>query len=67
MSKHSLSEHTPIKIHVRRLDDRDVIVHSVEVKEPSARKIEVVMRGMLRKFNSEDFFIDDSEGDRYFR
>jgi hypothetical protein len=65
MAKHSLSEHEPVKVHVRRLDDRK-IVHSVEVKEPCARKIELVVRGLLRNM-SDEYFVDDSEGDRYYR
>ena len=57
----------PIKLHVRKLGGDREIVHSVEVKEPCARKIEKVLRGLLRNFNSDEYFIDDSEGDPYFR
>jgi hypothetical protein len=48
---------------VRRLDDRSE-VHRVTISEsdPTPRRVEVTMRGMLRNL-SPLFFIDDSEFD----
>jgi hypothetical protein len=51
-----------IKVHVRRLSDRE-IVHSVEVNNPTERKVERVVAGMLRNMNTDEFFVDDSEAD----
>jgi len=65
-SKHSLGPHGPVNVYVRDLKTRE-IVHTIEVKEPCARKLELVVAGLLRKTDTERFFIDDSEGDRYYR
>jgi hypothetical protein len=44
---------------VRRIDDRSE-VSRIPVENPSERKVERVMMGMLRNMDTERFFIDDS-------
>ena len=41
----------------------NVIIHTVAVSHPSARKVERVVRGMLINMNRDEFYIDDSEAD----
>lgn len=47
---------------MRRLSNRE-IVHSVEVSNPTERKVERVVLGMLRNMNTDEYFVDDSEAD----
>ncbi len=49
-------------VYIREITTRE-IVKTVEVKSPSPRYVEKLVRGMLRNLNTDDYFVDDSECD----
>jgi hypothetical protein len=61
VSKQQQPEGSSIDLIVRRVSNREE-VHRVTVSNPTERKVENVMRGMLINMG-EDFFIDDTAMD----
>jgi hypothetical protein len=57
-----MDEPKPFKVYVRKLSDRS-IVHTVEVKAATHRRLERVVSGLLRNMDTDRYFVDDSEGD----
>jgi hypothetical protein len=49
-------------IYVRDIEKRE-IVHTIEVTNPSPRKVARVVAGLLRNMNTKEFYVDDSEVD----
>ena len=54
------------KPYVKRLGSQET-VDEIEVTNPSQRKIEKIMRGMLHQMNTDEYYIDDSEFDNLYQ
>lgn len=50
------------ELHIRRLSDNES-VRDVDVTGKGDRQIERTIRGVLRKLNTEEFYVDDTEID----
>ncbi len=48
------------KLHIRSIET-DEIVRSIEVSNPTTRRVERIVRGLLLKTDTERFYVDDSE------
>lgn len=47
-------------LYVRKLDTRE-IVHTVHLSTPDPHRAEKVLRGMLMRINTDEYYVDDSE------
>lgn len=51
-----------INIYVKRLGTGE-IVDTIKVANPTSRKVEKVMRGLLMNMDTDEYYADDSEAD----
>ncbi len=51
-----------MKLHIREYDT-DKIVHSIDITGKSQCSIEKIMLGLLRRIDTDTYYIDDNETD----